>query len=112
MQVRPGAPARAARGAQALARGDLLPGAHAPAGQVGVERDPAVAERDLHQVSVALVPWGRTDGDDSSRLGCANDGGAKDPDVDPGMPAAAVVAERAGHRSLRRPRGPGGRGLW
>src|SRR4029078_12257691 len=94
VQLRAAPPARPPRGPQPLTGGDSLAGGDTPAGQVGVERDPAAAERDLHEVPVALLAARRADSHHSPRLCCAHGRGAEDPDVDPRMPAAAVVAER------------------
>jgi len=41
----------------------------APAGEVGVERRVAVADRDLDDVAVALVPVALADGDHAAALG-------------------------------------------
>jgi hypothetical protein len=60
---------------------------------VCIERDPAVAERDLDEVPVALEAAALADCDHASRFCRANGGRAEDPDVDPGVPPAAVVAE-------------------
>jgi len=94
VQMGAGAPAGTARRAEALPYGDLLADADAPAGEVRVQRDPAVAERDLHEVPVALEAAALADCDHASRLGRPNSGRAEDPDVDPRVPPAAVVAER------------------
>jgi hypothetical protein len=72
VQVRARAPARAARSAEPLAGGYLVADADAPAGEVGIERHPPGAERDLDQVPVALEAARRADGDYASRL-CGTD---------------------------------------
>jgi hypothetical protein len=94
VQVRSRAPARAACGAEALARSDLLADADSPVRQVGVERDVSAAEPDLDEVSVALEAPHGADGDHASRLRGADDGRAEDADVDPGVRAPAVDPER------------------
>ena len=94
MQVRAGAPAGAPRGAEPLTGRHLVADAHAPAREVAVERDVAVAERDLDDVAVPLVPAWRAGGDHASWLRRAHGERAEHPDVDPGVPAPSVVAER------------------
>jgi hypothetical protein len=103
VQVRAGAPAGAAGGPEALARDDLIADVHAPVGEVRVERDPAAAECNLDHVPVALEAVRRPGRDHAPWLGGAHGGGAEDPDVDPRVPAARVVAERGGDGSLGGP---------
>jgi hypothetical protein len=93
VQVRAGARARATGIPEALAGEDLLACADAPVREVGVERDVSVAERDLDHVAVALEAGLRADGDHAPRLRGPDGERAQDPDVEPGMPPAAVVAE-------------------
>jgi hypothetical protein len=76
-----------------LAGEDLLAGADVPIREVGIERDITVAERDLDHVAVALEARLLAYGDHASRLRGPDGERAQDPDVEPWMPAAAVVAE-------------------
>jgi len=94
VEVRAGAPAGAARGADALPGRDLFSRPHAPAGEVAVERAVPAAELDEHDVAIALVAARCPDRDDAPGLRGADDERAQDPDVEAGVPAAAVVAER------------------
>jgi hypothetical protein len=93
--VKVGARARAcaAGGPDPLSGVYRLADAHAPAGQVRVERGEASAERDLDYVPVALVPTLLADGDHSTGLGGPHRERTEDADVDARMPTAPVVAE-------------------
>src|SRR4051812_19614905 len=93
VQVRAGAPASAPGGAEPLACGHDLADAHPPAGEVTVERDVSLSERDFDDVPVALEAARRPGCDHSSRLRGADCEGAEDPDVDPRMRTAGVKAE-------------------
>jgi len=93
VQVRAGAPASAAGGAEPLTCGHDLADAHPPAREVTVERHVPLAERDLDDVAVALEAARGTDSDHPSRLRGANRQGAEDPDVDPRMRTPGVRAE-------------------
>src|SRR6185436_9088100 len=109
VQVRPGARARAAGRADPLTGPDLVADADAGPREVRVERHVAAAERDLDERPVALEPARRPDRDHAAGLRGAHGERAQDADVDPGVPAAAVVAERARDGPLRRPGRPVGR---
>jgi hypothetical protein len=94
VQVRAGAPAGAPGGAEPLTGRHLIADPHAPAREVAVQRDVAVAERDFDHIAVPLVPAWRAGGDHASRLRGAHGERMEDPDVDPGVPAPGIVAER------------------
>jgi hypothetical protein len=94
VQVRAGAPARAAGGADSLAGDDLVADLDAPAREVCVERDVPPAECDFDDVPVALEATPGSHRDHAARLRRADDRRAQDPDVDPWVPTAEVVAER------------------
>jgi hypothetical protein len=70
VQVRSGAPARAAGGADPLAGLDLVANVNAPTGEVRVQRRVAPADGDLDDVAVALVPSTLPDGNHAAALGC------------------------------------------
>jgi hypothetical protein len=93
VQVRSGARARAPGASEALAGDNLFARADAPVREVGVERDISVAERDFDHVAVALEARLGADRDHAPRLRGPHGERVQDPDVQPRMPAAAVVAE-------------------
>jgi hypothetical protein len=94
-----------------LAGDDVLARVDGPVREVGVERDVAVAERDLDHVAVALEARLLADGDHPSRLRSPDGERAQDPDVEPWMSAAAIVAEGRGHGAGSRPGRPRRDGL-
>jgi hypothetical protein len=106
VQVRSRAPPRAAGGSDPLAGFDLVTGANAPAGEVGIQRRVAPPDGDLDDVAVPLEASLLADADHPAGLGRADRERAEDADVDSRMPAARVVAEGRGDRPLRRPGRP------
>jgi hypothetical protein len=98
VQVGSSARARAAGRSDPLAGLDHLTDPDTPAGEVGVERRVAVADRDLDDVAVALVPVVLADGDHAAALGRPHGKRAEDADVNARVPPPGVIAERRGHR--------------
>ena len=103
VQMRPRAPAGAAGDRDPLAARDVLAHAHSRGGQVGVERRVPIAGIHLDELAVALVAARLADAGDESGRRRGHAQRAQDPDVEAGMPATSVLAERRRDRPVRGP---------
>src|SRR2546421_10624416 len=103
MEMRAGTPAGAACNADPLARPHVLTRMYERTREMCVQRRVAVAVFDRDDGAVAVITRHEArENDDTVRRG-AHVERLQDPDVEAGMPAVAVAAERRSDRPLCRP---------